>query len=329
MERRQSIQDNLAARGGDTTVNPPACGRYVEQITTSSIETQTEITDQSRNCMAAFGESHLLAFNLPSHNDNSPAVPTEFQSQNPGVSNLNPLHTPQPSVNSQSHLVRTINDGISAHIPIHLKEKIWSGKYVNFASLLKSDFISSQGSQIVLTEEGYLETRPKGSGEKIKSIEEWTDAFLIFMDIYIMKNPLASSELLCYMSTIRQAASRRGDFAWRVYDEQFRMRQENHLSSWASLNGDLWLKVMTLPEGVRPRGIQSHTSTELNKSISTSAPACKMYNEGHCNYSPCRFKHVCSNCNDASHPKKTCPNFPGSQSKLPLFQGKQRDNKFR
>jgi hypothetical protein len=132
---------------------------------------------------------------------------------------------------------------------MNMKEKIWAGKYINLSLLLKSsaELNACQGSQLIFSDEGVIETRPKVSAEKIKNIELRFDAFLIFMDIYLIQKPQACSDLLAYIANIRQATSRRNDSAWFIYDEQFRLRQECFPQAWGKLNNDLWIKIMTLP----------------------------------------------------------------------------------
>ena len=51
------------------------------------------------------------------------------------------------------------------------------------------------------------------------------------------------------MSVIREAATRYPSSAWVSYDQQFRLRQAYELTrqSWGSLNGELWLRVMSNP----------------------------------------------------------------------------------
>lgn len=64
------------------------------------------------------------------------------------------------------------------------------------------------------------------------SIEQWTNAFHIFMVIYIEKKPQAAPHLLKYISTIREIASSNGDAAWRHYDDIFRMLRQSHTLPW-------------------------------------------------------------------------------------------------
>lgn len=125
-------------------------------------------------------------------------------------------------------------------------------------------------------------------------------------DIYLIPNPLSAGGLLSYMATIRQAASRRQDFAWRSYDEQFRMRQETFLQPWSKLNTDLWLKIMTsVDNNLVYLGKQS---PQNQSSPFVRTRPCLYFNKGHCSISPCKFRHVCSECG-GTHPKMSCHSF--------------------
>ena len=125
------------------------------------------------------------------------------------------------------NMLRCADDDLSAHVPKQLRQKIWENKYINIALLLKGNAelaeIFSGGLLHVI--DGKIEARPKQTKEKINSIEQWTEAFLIFMSIYLSRYPDKTQELLKYITAIRDAAAKFPNYAWRQYDEQFRVRQ--------------------------------------------------------------------------------------------------------
>ena len=90
-----------------------------------------------------------------------------------------------------------------------------------------------------ITDKGQVESRPKVVKEKITTIHQWTDAFLIFACIYLNKylvkmqeiNQNCSHETLHYMSIIRKATACSFFLPWRTYDEQFRPRQASNVQS--------------------------------------------------------------------------------------------------
>ena len=189
------------------------------------------------------------------------------------------------------------SDEVSAHVPLALKQKVWSNQFFNFALLLKGSVelseIFSYGN-IVINERGQMESRPKAPTEKITSSEKWTDAFVIFMSIYLVKYPDKVQELLQYMVIIREAASRSKSFAWRSYDEQFRIRQAANLQPWDKLNYDLWLRIMTN---------QLHEQQPIH---TMGKGSCIDFNKGTCSWKQCKFPHSCSHCGLTNHGKSNC-----------------------
>ena len=84
--------------------------------------------------------------------------------------------------------LRLGSDDISSRVPNQICQKIWAHKYINLNLLLKGnvelqDFCS--GGVLHITVKGQVESRPKIVKEKITTIDQWTDAFLIFASIYL------------------------------------------------------------------------------------------------------------------------------------------------
>ncbi|KAJ8316731.1 hypothetical protein KUTeg_005677 [Tegillarca granosa] len=183
------------------------------------------------------------------------------------------LQTPHASTSAMPDVVWCADDDITAHIPNQLREKIWGHQYVNLVLLLKgsaelTDFYTA--SNLVLNEYGCLESRPKVLKDKIPSIEKWTDAFLLFTNIYLRRYPERAVELTQYMSVIRDAAARSPGFGWRAYDEQFRLRQAIQYQSWATLNYPLWLRLLSVPRNSDKVGSNGNSQKGLSPSTVSS-----------------------------------------------------------
>ncbi|CAC5370805.1 unnamed protein product [Mytilus coruscus] len=58
------------------------------------------------------------------------------------------------------------------------------------------------------------------------SIEQWTSAFLVILDIHIKKCPEDARQLLKYGHNIREMFDLYGDEPWRIYDEKFKRLRE-------------------------------------------------------------------------------------------------------
>lgn len=216
--------------------------------------------------------------------------------------------------------VRCSNDELYVHIPKSLRLQICKGEYVNLALLLKGEMELQEfcsGSTLKLSGDGAIESKPKICKDKIQSIEKWTDAFILYMSIYITVHAGKAGEMLHYMHLIREAAIRQGGFSWRSYDEQFRIRQAASPQTWAVINNDLWWRCMQLKEAPVSAGNTSllqgatspvpHTSSTQNSTLSRT---CIDFNKGQCRWPLCKFPHLCSGCG-LPHGVWSCPSGAG------------------
>ena len=197
------------------------------------------------------------------------------------------------------NMLRCADDDLSAHVPKQLRQKIWENKYINIALLLKGNAelaeIFSGGLLHVI--DGKIEARPKQTKEKVNSIEQWTEAFLIFMSIYLSRYPDKTQELLKYITAIRDAAAKFPNYAWRQYDEQFRVRQALKVENWGKINADLWLRTMP---------VSSTTSLPSQFDVYQFSSCREFNNKGFCNFYRCRYQHSCDLCGSHFHGMIRC-----------------------
>ena len=198
---------------------------------------------------------------------------------------------------------RLADDDLTVHIPASLKQKICRGDYVNLALMLKgavelSEITSSTSLRI--SNEGNIETTPKECKDKLTSIEKWTNAFILYCSIYLSNHADKVYEMLHYMFNIRECAFRQGGLGWATYDEQFRLRQAIHPTSWAKINNELWWRCIQMPQR---RDNQSFPFRSI----------CYSFNQGNCTWQNCKFRHVCSNCYQ-QHPASRCPTSTSDNS---------------
>lgn len=206
--------------------------------------------------------------------------------------------------------VRCADDDLALHVPQDICIKIWKNEYINLAVLLKRNQKrrGDETGNLYVNKLLQLQTRPQVLKE-INNIREWTDAFLIFMSIYLKKHQNKVFELLQYMSTIREAESRCQNLAWRDYDAEFRTRQALKQEPWNKIYTDLWLKLMTNTSSVETQIPQTKLSTGLSGHYNQSRPArgiCFDFNKGRCYFKNCRFSHICLACK-GEHAEKQCP----------------------
>lgn len=212
--------------------------------------------------------------------------------------------------------LRCGDEGLAIHLPKQIQEKILNHQYINLALLLKGSIELSEicsGGTLHINEKGCIESRPKILRQTIHNIEEWTDAFIIFSSVYLQKFPEKITEILKYMSVIREAATRYPTNAWIKYDQQFRLRQacESTRQSWGSLNGELWLRVMSNPSqnNSGSSALRRTTGESANTPSHTNSLTCNAFNEGNCTWNICKFKHTCAACNSSLHGRSNCPHM--------------------
>ena len=131
-------------------------------------------------------------------------------------------------------------------IELKVKEQIWADKFINFASLIHQP---NQNQMLVakITEDSALEGQPilipSTTHKKVKTFEEWMQAFLIFVSVYTAKHQNQTAALMKYAHTILQLSNSGGN--WRYYDECFRKLRPINGWSWAMFQGELWQTAMT------------------------------------------------------------------------------------
>lgn len=146
--------------------------------------------------------------------------------------------------NTIPNLTTSPEDDIEVHVPMPLRQKIWKNEYINLSLMLKGSVELSEycfGGPIYTDKfTGQLITKPQKNNEKITNVDQYTDAFLIYMSIYLQQYPSHASQMLKYLKTIRSAA--RTSHGWITYDEQFRLRRAiNPSMLWGDINTTLWL----------------------------------------------------------------------------------------
>lgn len=268
-------------RGRRRTVQPDEAATSSDTVNVSASIMPTQMIEESQQPTQQAGES----FNIPSIIEES-----DF--------NLFDISDYQP--------VQTVTtfDSLGGHIPLKLKQKIWEGKFIDLALLLKSAIeldneIESKGELQIRDGKMCLVKQKTNS---FLSIEKWTTAFIIFSSIMLEKYRTRTQEMLKYMRDIRIAASKSS--GWYKYDEQFRLRKASDPhSSWGQINTELWLLfVNNNKTPFNPDQPHNAYNPTIKHQPRLNTPSnnyyCNLYNSGkQCRFYPnCRFKHSCKLC---------------------------------
>ena len=194
-----------------------------------------------------------------------------------------------------------------------MKEKIWQSQFIDLALLSQESATtilarSDQAANLTFALEGgsLVLKRPGLQRKKIESFDEWQSAFHTYTAIFLLKHTNRFAELLKYAEIIRTASIQFPGNGWKLYDEQFRLKQEaNPARSWGELDSELWLTVaavgVNLPSTARAGQLVPRTGH------TNCAGQCFAYNlfTG-CHIPNCKYAHSCHKCLRPGHGASRC-----------------------
>jgi hypothetical protein len=128
---------------------------------------------------------------------------------------------------------------LGASVAPAIRGKILSDEYICLGLLLtpnQSDEFAVSVSQ------NALQVKQINKNKGIFSIDQWSQAFSIFMSVYLEKFPNQVQQLLKYSFTIREMAKTFQGYAWRSYDENFRLCRATSLWPWDKINQELYMR---------------------------------------------------------------------------------------
>ena len=232
-----------------------------------------------------------------------------------------------PVMEPSAPVFSSVTVPLGSRINTKLKAKIWANEYVDFGALLDPSptpekySISFTTPQDSATSQPKLTLEPTTPPKKISSIDQWVSAFHTFVAVYCAKNPKEIANLMKYCETVRDIATRGGD--WSYYDEQFRfLRQSDpNLYPWDNVHWELWHRAVTF------RAKNNNFRVDKTQGRPKGKPplpkgTCWSYNTGkHC--SGCRYDHKCYKCG-GKHAGSQCT-VPAStaRDKIPAKGNKQ------
>ena len=233
---------------------------------------------------------------------------------------------------------------VDTHVHPNLKNKIWKSEFVEFCDLLPQNraFVMAKEelkakccpgfhwenvafniSSETMVHAGYgRSTRRK----EILTIGEWTDAMLVYMQIYLEKHHNQCFNPIKYASIVRQAAARHWTKGALEYDREFRMKKALYPNKpFQLIDGELYYSVLI------PAGLMQNTSGQKryhNQSgnetsvANTGTPqpfcggpqstnrmpvgVCWAFNKGNCERVNCAHPHKCAICGRTNHGQYRC-----------------------
>ena len=208
--------------------NPPVVGQENNQA-----RANVPLSESQMDEVAQKVAEKLLLLLPGSASGNSEVESNMVYDANPGCSSvLLPMTQSTPTSSSpMPGEVQLTCAGISGHVSLSLKQKIWNGEYINLSQLI---FQESSKQVFSIDTKGEISLAPKAS-KQIYTIQVWTDAFIVFIDIFCQLNSNQYADLLKYLHTIRLGARQYSSYGWLSYDKQFRIKKARCFNmSWGT-----------------------------------------------------------------------------------------------
>lgn len=244
-------------------------------------------------------------------------VTTESGNSSSDSSESDGENSSESGSDSDSEMCHQISSSIVSVVSDKIKQKIWADKYVNFDELLPNFRKPIINHNIELQRKYGSSTFTlckAAPRQTIRTIYQWTSAFMRFLAIYSQKFPTLTADVLKHAEIVRDLASRRSGDSWLLYDKQVRMDREARGTLWGSIHMEYWVMAVTPFQG-QPFQRKGHFNKQRQNSIPRGF--CISYNRrGTCFSNACQYKHFCCQCK-RKHPLVHCPSTnvtPGTSS---------------
>ena len=213
-----------------------------------------------------------------------------------------------------------------ATVPKAIHDKVVTGQFVELGSLLPNpsqgdtsrsilqiDHDSSQGAVVLAPA-----NRPS---RKVEDIDTWLDAWTTYCAIYATAHPSRAPELFAYQQIILKVARKFRFEAVQEYDRSFRsLLAADPTMRWDAIVQDLYTIIFDA-RAFRPfrptvsndaRSFRPNSSNDARSFRPSSGndtvdkEVCRLFNQGKCVRSNCRFAHSCLSCGRLGHGQSTC-----------------------
>ena len=211
-------------------------------------------------------------------------------------------------------------------VPEKIEGKIWGNQFIDLGLLIANHQVADKFNISITNEQNSnpaLSLVPNLRPKQIKNIEEWTSAFIVFVAIYSSHHPLEAPRLMKYMETVRDL-SKRGGWAFKNYDENFRMMKQNDPSwPWDVMHSEYWMRA-TLTTGQNVNNSNNQSFREPQTQQSNSENLCfRFRRRGFCpSKQNCKFALRCSPCGDTRHHHTACrkqSHMPGTANRVGAY----------
>ena len=147
------------------------------------------------------------------------------------------------------------------HVNEKMRTQIWADNYIDLVALLPN---SQDDKDDILYENSSLKISNKVKSKQLLSILQWSNAFALFMSIYILKHANSALSLIAYAYTMRTMSRQFRLQAVQSYGEQFSKVRKLMNLDWGLINDEIWRMAAF---GTRNSGNQSSMSTSQFKGL--------------------------------------------------------------
>ena len=200
-------------------------------------------------------------------------------------------------------------------VPSYLVEKIYGGKFIDFALLRPCNLQklpTSEPSSAQIAKMCRSELAP------VRNFVDWAEAWAVYTGVLASHDPNKVKDLIGYFLLLATASRDVPGQGWLDYDKAFRkLAEDNPIVNWGEASPTLWVTTV-ITKGSVKGSREPHTAQE------SSVLCCYRWNNGFCpNTSRCRYAHLCSVCRK-KHPKIYCSSPPTGRAQAQGLQKREQ-----
>jgi len=195
---------------------------------------------------------------------------------------------------------------LGSFVDERLRTKIWGKQFVDLGLLVGTP--KSQTTLLVDPIMGTSQVQVKDQPTaKIHNIEQWTDAFMIYVAIYTQRFPNEIQDILKYMQLIRSLGTTVQPRVFLTYDSDFRKLRAINSMPWSHLHPELYHKVTSNARiATNPTFLPKRQQPFPRRQSFPTGFCFAFCSTGTCRFPRCTYRHSCPNCNGPHMPAQ-CP----------------------
>ncbi|CAH1792639.1 unnamed protein product [Owenia fusiformis] len=212
-------------------------------------------------------------------------------------------------LNSSKYIPLTTGIPLESGVDKKLIKKIIGDDYFDLAHLLEKVPGETEITVTIKKKSSSVTANPSKPKLEIRSFENWSTAFHVFIAIYCKAHPELISQLMKYIEDVRDINSEHGFWVAKSYDENFRLHKKSAGLNWGIRNRDL---IDSAKSKIR---ITKNNKNNFREQGNFTKQSIKPVQDGHCftfanrgkcTRKGCSYIHRCKKCNSDHKPGSTC-----------------------